>query len=105
VRKGMLRRGVQGAQPPLQRRGLIERAAAAWCEARIGGANAGSGEPYHGLRTLVAAPLASAFQQPRGANSLRPEPGERLRRRYGRVRLGMFPNPASVFSDIASAIF
>src|SRR5258707_15282221 len=49
---GVLRRNVKGAQPSLQRRGLVERAAAAQREARIDGANAGGGDPYRGLRGL-----------------------------------------------------
>jgi hypothetical protein len=44
--------GVEVAQPPLQWRGLIERAATAYCEARIGGANAGGREPYRSLSAL-----------------------------------------------------
>ena len=52
LRRGVLRGGVEVAQPPLQRRGLVERAAAAEREARIGDANAGGGDPYRGLRAL-----------------------------------------------------
>lgn len=52
VHGSVLRRGAKIAQPPLQRRGFIDRAAAAEREARIGDANAGGGDPYRGLRTL-----------------------------------------------------
>src|SRR4051794_9690535 len=52
LRRGVLRCGVKVAQPPLQRRALVERAAAAQREACRGDANAGGGEPCRGLRAL-----------------------------------------------------
>ena len=52
VRDGVLRRGVKVTHAPLQRRGLVDRAAAGQREARIGDADAGGGEPYRGLRAL-----------------------------------------------------
>src|SRR5882724_793956 len=49
---GVLCRGLQVAQPPLQWRGIINCAAAAEREARIGHAHAGSRNPDRGLRPL-----------------------------------------------------
>jgi hypothetical protein len=52
LRHGVLCRGVTIAQPPLQRRCRIERAATAEREARIKGADGGGGDSYPGLRVL-----------------------------------------------------
>jgi hypothetical protein len=52
VHGGMLRSGMKVTHASLQRRAFVDRTAACQREARIGDTNAGSGDPYSGLRAL-----------------------------------------------------
>ena len=80
VDRRVLCRDVHVAQPPLQRRGLVDRAGPGQREARIDDAHAGRGDPDTGLGRPRASRPRSAFRRGRGASGFRPGSAERLGR-------------------------
>src|SRR5262245_20937693 len=81
LREGVLCGGVKVTQPPLQRGGLVECAAAPEREAGIGNTSAGCSDPCRGLRALREERVILQRSRERVAPmTLGLDPEQRLRR-------------------------